>query len=76
MSTNRVLFHRMNIKAVFSRMVFMSEIKIDLTMKKLNFLLFFMLYNCIKIVYSGASAILTKTHFSSSFASNLMLPAC
>ena len=66
----------MNIKAVFSRMVFMSEIKIDFTMTKLNFLFFFMLYNCIKIVYSGASAILTKTHLSSSFASNLMLPAC
>ena len=56
-------------------LVFMSEIKIDLTLKKSNFL--FLLCFKIAIIYFNASAITTKkSFFSTRFTSNLMLPAC
>ena len=50
-------------------LVFMSEIKIDLTLKKSNFLFL----SCVKIVLMQFIPICQP---SGCFASNLMLPAC
>ena len=77
----------MNTKVVFSRvaeprvkiplLVFMSEIKIDLTLKKSNFL--FLL--CFKIakykfILMRQPSQQRYSFFSSHFTLNLMLPAC
>ena len=58
-------------------LVFMSEIKIDLTLKKSNFL--FLL--CFKIaknkfILKGQPSQQRYSFFSSHFTLNLMLPAC
>ena len=76
----------MNTKMVFSRevfaifdntiLVFMSEIKIDLTLKESDVLFLLCFTNCMKIVYYSMSAIWTETQlFYSHFALILMLSA-
>ena len=58
-------------------LVFMGEIKIDLTLKKSNFL--FLLYfkiAKIKFVPVRQQSRKRNSFFSSCFTSNLMLPAC
>ena len=77
----------MNTKVVFSRvaeprvkillLVFMSEIKIDLTLKKSNFL-FLLCFKIaiIKFVPMHQHSRQRNSFFSSRFTSNLMLPAC
>ena len=58
-------------------LVFMSEIKIDLTLKKLNFL--FLLYfkiAKIKFILMRQPPQQRYSFFSSHFTLNLMLPAC
>ena len=57
-------------------LVFLSEIKDGLALKKVKFSVSFMLKNGNYVVYTNASAIRTETqHFPSRFASNLMLLA-
>ena len=58
-----------------SLLVFMSEIKNDLSLKKVIFSISFWLKNCNNLVYSNASAFRTETQlFPKPFlASNLML---
>ena len=79
---DRFLFHRMNTKSSISPLVkkplfvFMSEIKNDLTLKKLNFL--FLL--CLKIAafqFISMCPFTGQRHnfFPSCCASNVMLPA-
>ena len=74
-------------KVVFSRvaeprvkillLVFMSEIKIDLTLKKSNFLFLLCLKNAIiKFIPMRQLSRQRNGFFSSRFTSNLMLPAC
>ena len=68
---DRILFHDRTTKAVFSRvakprvkiplLVFMCEIKNDLSLKKSNFLFLFCLKNCNNLVYSNAPAFRTET---------------
>ena len=77
----------MNTKVVFSRVaeprvkillfVFMSEIKIDLTLKKSNFL-FLLCFKIaiIKFISMRQQLRQRNSFFSSRFTSNLMLPAC
>ena len=58
-------------------LVFMSEIKIDLTFKKSNFL--FLLYfkiAIIKFISMRQQSQQRNSFFSSRFTPNLMLPAC
>ena len=57
--------------------VFMSEIKIDLTLKKLNFL-FLLCFKIagIKFIPMRQQSRQRNSFFSSRFTSNLMLPAC
>ena len=67
----------MNTKSSILLSVFMSEIKMDLTLKKTNFL--FLL--CIKIAIIKFITMRQQSRqrtsfFSSRFTSNLMLPAC
>ena len=59
-------------------LVFMSEIKIDLTPKKSNFLFFFLCFKIaiIKFIPMRQHSRQRKRFFSSRFRSNLMLPAC
>ena len=76
-----------NTKSIFSRvaeprvkillLVFMSEIKIDLTLKKSNvlFLLCFKIA-IIKFIPMRQQSRQRNSFFSSRFTSNLMLPAC
>ena len=58
-------------------LVFMSEIKIDLTLKKSNFL-FLLCFKIAKIKFIPMRQKLRQRNsfFSSRFTSNLMLPAC
>ena len=56
-------------------LVFMSEIKIDLTLKKSNFLFLLCFKNAIIITMRQQSR-QRNSFFSSRFTSNLMLPAC
>ena len=58
-------------------LVFMSEIKIDLTLKKSNFLfLLFFKIAIIKFIPMRQQSRQTHRFFSSRFTSNMMLPAC
>ena len=62
-------------------LVFMSEIKIDLTLRKSNFLFFFCFFLCFKIAIIKFIPMRQQSRqrhsfFSSSFTSNLMLPVC
>ena len=58
-------------------LVFMSEIKIDLTLKKSNFLFLLCLKNAIiKFIPMRQLSRQRNGFFSSRFTSNLMLPAC
>ena len=58
-------------------LVFMSEIKIDLTLKKSNFL-FLLCFKIaiIKFIPMRQQSRQRNSFFSSRFTSNLMLPAC
>ena len=58
-------------------LVFMSEIKIDLTLKKLNFL-FLLCFKIaiIKFISMRQQSRQRNSFFSSRLISNLMLPAC
>ena len=58
-------------------LVFMGEIKINLTLKKSNFpfLLFFKIA-IIKFILTRQQSRQRNSFFSSRFTSNLMLPAC
>ena len=58
-------------------LVFMSEIKIDLTLTKSNFL-FLLCFKIaiIKFIPMGQHSRQRKSFFSIRFRSNLMLPAC
>ena len=58
-------------------LVFMSEIKIDLTLKKRNFL-FLLCFKIaiIKLIPMREHSRQRNSFFSSRFTSNLMLPAC
>ena len=57
-------------------LVFMSEIKIDLTLKKSNFLFLLCFKNAIiKFIPMRQQSRQRNSFFSSRFASNLMLPA-
>ena len=58
-------------------LVFMSEIKIDLTLKKSNFL-FLLCFKIaiIKFIPMRQQSRKRNSFFSSRFTSNLMLPAC
>ena len=58
-------------------LVFMSEIKIDLTLKKTNFL-FLLCFKIaiIKFIPMRQQSRQRNSFFSSRFTSNLMLPAC
>ena len=77
----------MNTKSIISRvapplvkillLVFMSEIKIDLTLKKSNFLFLLCFKNAIiKFIPMRQQSRQRNSFFSSRFKSNLMLPAC
>ena len=56
--------------------MFMSEIKNDLSLKRSNFSISFLLKNCNSLVYSNASASgRQQNFFPRRFASNLMLSA-
>ena len=57
--------------------VFMSEIKIDLTLKKSNFL-FLLCFKIAKIKFISVwqQSRQRNSFFSNRFTSNLMLPAC
>ena len=58
------------------RLVFMSEIKNDLSLKKVKFSISFLLKICNNLVYSNVSTFRTEAQFfHSRFASNLMLLA-
>ena len=58
-------------------LVFMSEIKIDLTLKKSYFLfLLCFIIAIIKFIPMRQQSRQSKSFFSSRFTSNLMLPAC
>ena len=58
-------------------LVFMSEIKIDLTLKKSNFLFLLCFKNAIiKFIPMHQRLRQRNSFFSSHFTSNLMLPAC
>ena len=58
-------------------LVFMSEIKTDLTLKKLNFLFLLCFKNAIiKFIPMRQQSRQRNSFFSSRFTSNLMLPAC
>ena len=58
-------------------LVFISEIKIDLTLKKSNFLFLFCFKNAIiKFIPMRQQTQQRNRFFSSRFTSNLMLPAC
>ena len=58
-------------------LVFMSEIKIDLTLKKSNFLfLLFFKIAIIKFIPMRQQSRQRNRFFSSRFTSNMMLPAC
>ena len=58
-------------------LVFMSEIKIDLTPKKSNFLFLLCFKNAIiKFIPVRQQTRQRDSFFSSGFTSNLMLPAC
>ena len=58
-------------------LLFMSEIKIDLTLKKSNFLFLLCLkIAIIKFIPMHQQARQRNSFFSSRFTSNLMLPAC
>ena len=58
-------------------LVFMNEIKIDLTLKKLNFL-FLLCFKIaiVKFIQMHQQSRQRNSFFSSRFTSNLMLPAC
>ena len=58
-------------------LVFMSEIKIDLTLKKSNFL-FLLCFKIaiIKLIPMRQQSRQRNSFFSSHFTSNLMLPSC
>ena len=58
-------------------LVFMSEIKIDLTLKMSNFLfLSFFKIEIIKFIPMRQQSQQRNSFFSNRFTSNLMLPAC
>ena len=59
-------------------LVFMSEIKIDLRLKKSNFLFFFLCFKIAKIKFFSMRQPSRQKYsfFSSHFTLNLMLPAC
>ena len=58
-------------------LMFMSEIKIDLTLKKSNFLFLLCFENAIiKFIPMRQQSRQRNSFFSSCFTSNLMLPAC
>ena len=58
-------------------LVFMSEIKIDLTLKKSNFMFLLCFKNAIiKFIPMRQQSRQRNSFFSSCFTSNLMLPAC
>ena len=58
-------------------LVFMSEIKIDLTLKKSNFLFLLCFKNAIiKFIPMRQQSRQRNSFFSSRFTPNLMLPAC
>ena len=58
-------------------LVFMSEIKIDLTLKKSNFLFLLCFKNAIiKFIPMHQQSRQRNSFFSSRFTPNLMLPAC
>ena len=58
-------------------LVFMCEIKIDLTLKKSNFLFLLCFKNAIiKFIPMRQQSGQRNSFFSSCFTSNLMLPAC
>ena len=58
-------------------LVFMSEIKIDLTLTKSNFLFLLCFKNAIiKLIPMRQQSRQRNSFFSSHFTSNLMLPAC
>ena len=58
-------------------LVFMSEIKIDLTLKKSNFLFLVCFKNAItKFIPMRQQSRQRSSFFSSRFSSNLMLPTC
>ena len=58
-------------------LVFMSEIKIGLTLKKSNFLFLLCFKNAIiKFIPMRQQSRQRNSSFSSRFTSNLMLPAC
>ena len=58
-------------------LVFMSEIEIDLTLKKSNFLFLLCSKNAkIKFISMRQQSRQRNSFFSSGFTSNLMLPAC
>ena len=84
---DRFLFHRMNTKSsIFTSggatsenitLVFMSEIKIDFTLKKSKFL-FLLCFKIaiIKFIPIRQQSRQRNSFFSSRFTSNVMLPAC
>ena len=58
-------------------LVFMSEVKIDLTLKKSKFLFLLCFKNAInKFIIMCQQSRQRNSFFSSRFTSNLMLPAC
>ena len=57
-------------------LVFMSEIKIDLTLKKSNFLFLLCFKIAIIFIPMRQQSRQRNSFFSSRFTSNLMLPAC
>ena len=58
-------------------LMFMSEIKIDLTLTKSNFLFLLCFKNAkIKFILMCQQSLQRNSFFSSHFTSNLMLPAC
>ena len=66
----------MNTKSNIFTMVFMSEIKLDLTLKKSNFMLLLCFKNAItKFIPMRQQSRHRNSFFSSRFTSNLMLSA-
>ena len=77
MNTKSSIFTSADSRVKILLLVFMSEIKIDLTLKKSNFL-FLLCFKIAKIKFipMRQKSRQRNSFFSSRFTSNLMLPAC